>query len=238
MVSVRGTPRNDTLTVSYAAGGSIRVALTGGARESARFPAAAVRDVVFHGMGGHDRFLDATAVPVFFTTGPGNNLLMLPGSTGALQFLPGSNPAIQVTPIPGLTNDEALILEETNAYRVSNGLPPLTVNPLLEEMAHGLAVGEAAADTYGDGDTNGHIFQGHDMVWRAAQVGYTWSYLGENVAYNVGYSQPAQELMDQWWNSPPHKANILDPNFTEIGVGVAVGASGRTYGVVDFGAPG
>jgi uncharacterized protein YkwD len=244
MVSVQGTARNDTLTVAYAAGGTIRLSLTGGARQTARLPASAVREVVFHGNGGRDRFRDFTAVPVFFTTRPGNLPSVLPGGRNGFTTLQTfgdagpSAPAIQVTPVPGLTNDEALILEETNDYRTSLGLQPLTVNPLLEQMAHGLATAEATADRYGDTDTDGHIFQGHDPVWRAAQVGYAWSYLGENVAYNLGYTVPAQELMDEWWTSPPHQANILDPHYTEIGVGVAVGASGRTYGVQDFGAPG
>jgi len=95
----------------------------------------------------------------------------------------------------------------------------------------------ARQDKYGDSGTNGHILDGHDVVYRIAQVGYQWSWLGENVAYCYGYSDPAAQLTTQWWNSPDHRANMLGSNFTEIGVGIATGASGRTYGVQVFAKP-
>ncbi len=47
-------------------------------------------------------------------------------------------------------------------------------------------------------------------------IGYTWA--GENIAYGWP-SLSAEEVMDGWMNSPGHRANILSPNFREIGVG-------------------
>jgi uncharacterized protein YkwD len=61
--------------------------------------------------------------------------------------------------------------------------------------------------------------------------------LGENVAYNWGYSDPVQMLFDQWWNSPEHQANMLSSRYLEVGIGVASSTSGKTYGVQDFGTP-
>ncbi len=58
-----------------------------------------------------------------------------------------------------------------------------------------------------------------------------WSAAAENIAQN--YWNPgadaAAALMDQWMNSSGHKANILNPRFTHIGVGLAVSESGDLY---------
>jgi uncharacterized protein YkwD len=53
------------------------------------------------------------------------------------------------------------------------------------------------------------------------------------VAY--GQRTPA-EVMDAWMNSPGHRANILNCQFKEIGVGVVPDSNGRLYWTQDFGA--
>src|SRR5262249_33214459 len=127
-------------------------------------------------------------------------------------------PAAPSAPPAGSVNLSAgvqYIIDQTNAARVARGLAPLTVNPPLGQMAQGHADNTATANRYGDTDTDGHILDGHDWTWRAAQVGYTYSYLGENVAYNFGYSDPAAQMFIQWWNSPGHRENMLNPNYTQ-----------------------
>lgn len=56
--------------------------------------------------------------------------------------------------------------------------------------------------------------------------GIRYSYAGENIA--MGQRTP-EEVMKGWMNSEGHRNNILNPNFTEIGVGYAVDKNGRTY---------
>jgi len=46
--------------------------------------------------------------------------------------------------------------------------------------------------------------------------GYPMAALGENLSY---WRRSPQETVDAWMRSPGHRVNILDPNFTEIGVG-------------------
>ncbi|MFE9393604.1 CAP domain-containing protein [Streptomyces sp. NPDC006784] len=53
---------------------------------------------------------------------------------------------------------------------------------------------------------------------RIERAGYSWSTYGENVAY--GYSSP-ESVMEGWMNSSGHRANILNCDFEEIGVGHA-----------------
>jgi uncharacterized protein YkwD len=59
--------------------------------------------------------------------------------------------------------------------------------------------------------------------------------LGENLAWGTGYLATPAKTMEGWMNSPGHKANVLQPRFREIGIGIALGApsagsaDGATY---------
>lgn len=61
--------------------------------------------------------------------------------------------------------------------------------------------------------------------------GLRFSAAGENIAY--GQRTP-QEVMNAWMNSPGHRANILNPSYTYIGVGVAKTSSGVIYWTQEF----
>ena len=50
-----------------------------------------------------------------------------------------------------------------------------------------------------------------------------WS-LGENLAWGTGHYATPRETVQSWMESPGHKRNILDRSFTEIGIGIALGA--------------
>ena len=50
-----------------------------------------------------------------------------------------------------------------------------------------------------------------------------WS-LGENLAWGTGRWRPRGRPCDAWMQSPGHRANILDRNFADIGIGIAPGA--------------
>lgn len=54
---------------------------------------------------------------------------------------------------------------------------------------------------------------------------YYWS-VGENIA--CGQKTP-EKVMNDWMNSPGHRSNILDADFSKIGVGIAKNANGRLY---------
>jgi len=61
-----------------------------------------------------------------------------------------------------------------------------------------------------------------------------YSAAGENIAY--GQSTP-DEVMTAWMNSPGHRANILNSNFTQIGVGIALKANGQLVWTQTFTRP-
>ncbi len=116
--------------------------------------------------------------------------------------------AVAAPPQPFL--DQVIAL--TNQARADNGLPPLTANPLLTAAAqqHAEAM---AADAFFD-----HINPktGAQPSDRVTAEGYRWSVVAENIA--AGDATPA-DVMAGWLNSPGHRANILDKDVREIGVG-------------------
>jgi uncharacterized protein YkwD len=67
---------------------------------------------------------------------------------------------------------------------------------------------------------------------------------GENIAWAAGELASPFEIVDLWMHSPPHRENILRPQFTEIGIGLVRGAPAKqrsdqtpwTY-TTDFGGP-
>ena len=56
--------------------------------------------------------------------------------------------------------------------------------------------------------------------------GLKFSAAGENIAMG---QRSAAEVMNAWMNSPGHRANILNPSYTEIGVGLAKDKNGSCY---------
>ncbi|MEM7141563.1 MAG: CAP domain-containing protein [Actinomycetota bacterium] len=100
--------------------------------------------------------------------------------------------------------DESAFVAALNQVRAANGLPAFTVNGELSGLARGHA--QVMADA-------GEIFHANPI-----SAGFTgeWAKLGEN----VGVGASVDVLVDAFVASPGHFANIIDPNFTEIGVGV------------------
>ncbi len=103
------------------------------------------------------------------------------------------------------------VIELTNLERSKVGLPPLGLNSQLAQAAQihtqNMALQDFFSHTGLDGSSVGN---------RVAATGYQFSTAAENIA--AGYSTPEQ-VVEGWMNSPGHRANILNPNLQEIGVG-------------------
>lgn len=124
-----------------------------------------------------------------------------------------------------LTSDEQLIVNLVNQERVNAGLQPLKVNFKLVKVAR-LKAQDMVENNYFShtSPTYGSPF---DMI-KAEGVNYR--YAGENIAGN----STASGAMAAWMRSDGHRANILNPNFTHIGVGVAYQASPYNIYVQEF----
>jgi uncharacterized protein YkwD len=119
------------------------------------------------------------------------------------------------------------ILALVNQQRSANGLPALTLNASLTKAAQSYAEQMQSTGYFAHTSKDGTTFKQRDEA-----AGYTnWVWLGENIAYG---QQAAEDVMSAWMNSAEHKANILNAQAKELGVGYA--GAGTPYWVQDFGA--
>ncbi|MET7762689.1 CAP domain-containing protein [Streptomyces sp. NPDC005393] len=118
----------------------------------------------------------------------------------------------------------------TNAERAAARLAPLAPDPRLTTAAQAHSDDMVARDFYAHTGPEGH------QPWdRARAAGAPHRGIGENIA--CGQRSPA-EVVRGWMDSPGHRANILKPDFTHIGVGYATGSRAGTYWTQVFGAAG
>lgn len=106
---------------------------------------------------------------------------------------------------------ERKVVELVNIERAKQGLSALSLNNKLSNVAR-----EKSRDMQANGyfshtsPTYGSPF---DML---RQFGISYNTAGENIA--MGYSSP-EAVVSGWMNSAGHRANILNSNYSEIGVG-------------------
>jgi LysM repeat protein/uncharacterized protein YkwD len=109
------------------------------------------------------------------------------------------------------------IAEAINQARAANGLPGLAVHPLLDQAAQVQANDIMANYNYSHRGSDGSSVQ-----VRVARTGYSakpW------VSENWVSSRSADGAMRWWMNDYIHRVNILNRNWTEVGIGVAARAS-------------
>jgi hypothetical protein len=126
----------------------------------------------------------------------------------------------------------AVLVDLTNGDRTSNALGGLTVSPVLTAAAQAKADDMAAKSYFAHVSPDGH----NSWYW-FSQAGYKFIYAGENLAVDFSDSTDVERA---WMNSPTHRRNLLDGNFTQIGIAVAQGTfEGRstTFVVQMFGTP-
>ncbi|MFN3652477.1 MAG: CAP domain-containing protein [Armatimonadota bacterium] len=61
---------------------------------------------------------------------------------------------------------------------------------------------------------------GEDMTDRFANAGVGWSWIGENLYWTTNPNDLAKNAVRAWMNSPVHRENIMNRNFSETGVGI------------------
>ena len=122
--------------------------------------------------------------------------------------------------------DEATLLGLVNAERAAHHLASLRWDPDLAMLAR-----LHAADMRGAGRISHHsTADGADFSARLARTDYRASAAAENVALDNDVAHAHRGLM----NSPGHRANILNPELTAIGIGIVKSRDGEIYLVEDF----
>jgi len=102
-----------------------------------------------------------------------------------------------------------------NQTRQSLGLKPLSENAKLNQAAQ-LKAENMVQDQYFNHTSPSGV---SPWFW-FSQAGYKYKYAGENLA--IGFYD-SQEVYNAWLNSPSHKANIINPNYTDVGTAVLSG---------------
>lgn len=112
-----------------------------------------------------------------------------------------------------LNEDEIVAL--TNETRAENGIPHTAVHPALQTAAAAKAEAMAARSEFA------HTLRDGTTAWDHIQAaGYRYERAGENLAVHF---TSESEIVDAWMRSPSHRANLLEGEFTHIGIGIARG---------------
>lgn len=122
------------------------------------------------------------------------------------------------------------ILRLVNSERAAAGVGEVVRDQTLERQATQYACEMLQGDFFA------HVnpLTQSTLSERADEFGYLYLVVGENLA--AGQQSP-EEAFNDWMNSPGHRRNILDPRFTELGVGIRAGGRYGLYWVQEFGLP-
>lgn len=124
------------------------------------------------------------------------------------------------------------MLNIVNAARAVEGRPPLTLDPRLTAAAQAHADDMLSRTYYAHQSPEGALPRA-----RVQAAGYRPDIVAENLA--AGQTS-VENVMDAWLHSSDHRRNLLDPRFTQIGIGIAVGSFQHRYKVMwvqDFAHP-
>lgn len=121
---------------------------------------------------------------------------------------------------------EQQVVDLVNKERAAAGLSALTVNTKLANVAETKAADLRDENYFSH--TSPIYGSPFDMM---KQFGISYTAAGENIA--KGQRTP-EEVMNGWMNSQGHRENILNANFTEIGVGYVTDSNGTGYWVQEF----
>jgi uncharacterized protein YkwD len=123
---------------------------------------------------------------------------------------------------------ETALLNEINVVRTTHGLHALVFDATLTRAAraHTFEMTSTGAFAHGAFQT------------RMLHFGARGPLLGENLAWGVGSYGTPHSIVQNWLASPPHRANLLRPGFSRVGLGELrarfQGANGAHVVTADF----
>jgi uncharacterized protein YkwD len=112
-----------------------------------------------------------------------------------------------------LTQSERSLLGAVNDVRAAHNLQPLKIDVKLLATARAYSTTMIREDVF----THGAFAQ------RIAGSGARGPAFGENLAWGVGRSASARNIIQMWMASPGHRANLLRPGWNRVGIGARSG---------------
>lgn len=144
--------------------------------------------------------------------GIGNSEIVVPNAPTGFETLCGDPSYRAPRPI-----QIGSVLCRINLARANIGEAPLTENRALDVATEEKLADDIDCRHYSHAPCVGETV--FDRLKQNVDLIDLW-FLGENLAYGIGSLGSARSVFGGWWQSPPHRANILDPNFTEIGLAI------------------
>ena len=129
-----------------------------------------------------------------------------------------------------LSTAEKRLLELTNSERKKKELPPVRPSALLFQVAR------AHARNMAKQGKMAHVLDGKNPIDRLRAAGYKYRTFGENIAWDSDKSSP-ESVMKMWMESKIHRDNILNPDVTEMGLGVGPDGQGKLFYAQVLGKP-
>lgn len=153
-------------------------------------------------------------------------VLGLSGGCGVIQKCAPPAPPVSAPSAP--LNMSSACTDLVNAARVNAGLAPVTMVGSLNQAATDHSTYQAKQQTMTHTGSNGS-----DAGQRIEAQGFAWSTYAENVA--AGQAD-CPSVINAWMGSESHRANILNPAITSIGIGAVTGSNGVIYWTMDLAA--
>jgi uncharacterized protein YkwD len=120
---------------------------------------------------------------------------------------------------------ESAAFDRLNQKRAASGLSPLAWS---EDLA---TIARTHSRNMADFKFFSHRGRDNKMVSdRADDIGLKkWQAIGENIAFNRGYQDPVERAVELWLDSPAHRRNLMNDEWRESAVGVAITEDGSYY---------
>lgn len=124
-----------------------------------------------------------------------------------------------------IDSDEREIFDLINEERTKKGLGELNWDASLSRLARAYSQKMARENFFSHYDRDGEAVDGRAREMRIKN----WSKIGENLFFSQGYGNSNVLAVRGWMKSPTHRQNILDPDYTASGIGIAESADGKIY---------
>ncbi|AKA69545.1 spore coat assembly protein SafA [Clostridium scatologenes] len=158
-------------------------------------------------------------IAVKFEVGLSEIISLNPQIKNPAMIIPGQK--LTIPNIQDVKTIENKVISLVNSQRSKVGLQPFKTNWELSRIARYKSQDMINKNYFSHtSPTYGSPF---NMI---ENFGIKFSAAGENIAMG---QRTAEEVMNSWMNSPGHRSNILNPSYTEIGVGLAKNANGQCY---------
>jgi uncharacterized protein YkwD len=160
----------------------------------------------------------------------------------ALLLLPAAGSAGRKSGLRRVSTLDSALVAQVNAFRAAHGLGALRFSPFLGAAARAHSTQMARLGYFSHNSANGSPFSSRISTYYPARGYQSWT-VGENLLWSSP-DVSAPRALKLWLASPPHRANLLNPRWREIGLAAVhtnrapgvYGNSPTTIVTADFGA--